>query len=276
MPLISTFWLSKKKGKETWIEPQIEYSETPPIISYSIKSGKGQQPNPSKVSRGAQFQCLCCNGIASEEYIKSEGMAMSMGVQLLNIVAVGKNGRIYLPPTHKQEAIAKSAKPSWRPEQEMSKNPRWFSPPAFGMSTFASIFTPRQLVTLNTLSDLVQEASNKVASDVKVAGLPHTHTFLKNGGDATVYADALATYLTLVVDRCTDYWSSICSWHTSGEKIGHTFGRQAIPMVWDFAEANPFSKSSGNFQGAIDWVAQVIEESSCNALGRGISKIAEK
>src|SRR6266702_2011501 len=101
MPLISSFWLSKKKGKETWIEPKIDYAETPPIISYSIKSGKGHLPNPSKVGRGAQFECLCCHGIASEEYIKSEGMATHMGVSLLNIVATGKNSRIYLPSTYK-------------------------------------------------------------------------------------------------------------------------------------------------------------------------------
>ena len=134
------------------------------------------------------------------------------------------------------------------------------------MSTFADIFTSRQLETLNTFSDLVQEASKKVTLDAKIASLSDIPTFLKNSG-ISAYSDAIATYLSLVVDRCTDYWSSICSWHTSGEKIGHTFGRQAIPMVWDFAEANPFSKSSGNFQGAIDWVAKVIEISSCNTPG---------
>ncbi len=269
MPLISSFWLSKKKGKETWIEPQIDYSVTPPIISYSIKSGKGHLPNPSKVGRGAQFECLCCHGIASEEYIKSEGMATHMGVSLLNIVATGKNSRIYLPSTYKHYHTAKSAKPSWKPEQEISKNSRWFSPPAFGMSTFADIFTSRQLLALTTFSDLVQEARDKVLIDIQVAGMSVDDTSLNNNGiSATAYADAVATYLAIAVDRLADRNSSICTWDTGYTKVRNTFARQALPMTWDFAEANPFSESTGNFQGAVDWVVEVIQESSCNAPGK--------
>src|SRR6266536_5087244 len=269
MPLISSLWLSKKKGKETWIEPQIDYSVTPPIISYSIKSGKGHLPNPSKVGRGAQFECLCCHGIASEEYIKSEGMATHMGVSLLNIVATGKNSRIYLPSTYKHYHTAKSAKPSWKPEQEISKNSRWFSPPAFGMSTFADIFTSRQLLALTTFSDLVQEARDKVLIDIQVAGMSVDDTSLNNNGiSATAYADAVATYLAIAVDRLADRNSSICTWDTGYTKVRNTFARQALPMTWDFAEANPFSESTGNFQGAVDWVVEVIQESSCNAPGK--------
>src|SRR6266496_4392849 len=269
MPLISSFWLSKKKGKETWIEPKIDYSVTPPIISYSIKSGKGHLPNPSKVGRGAQFECLCCHGIASEEYIKSEGMATHMGVSLLNIVATGKNSRIYLPSTYKHYHTAKSAKPSWKPEQEISKNSRWFSPPAFGMSTFADIFTSRQLLALTTFSDLVQEARDKVLIDIQVAGMSVDDTSLNNNGiSATAYADAVATYLAIAVDRLADRNSSICTWDTGYTKVRNTFARQALPMTWDFAEANPFSESTGNFQGAVDWVVEVIQESSCNAPGK--------
>src|SRR5439155_10860352 len=128
--------------------------------------------------------------------------------------------------------------------------------------------TFRQLMALTTFSDLVQEARSKVLNDANIAGLPFDSTSLNNGGSETnSYADAVATYLAIAVDRLADRNSTICSWDTGYVKVRNTFARQAIPMVWDFAEANPFSESTGNFQGAIDWVAEVIAVSSCNAHG---------
>jgi adenine-specific DNA methylase/predicted RNA binding protein YcfA (HicA-like mRNA interferase family) len=150
--------------------------------------------------------------------------------------------------------IAKQAEPQWRPEQDMQKNPRWFSPPIYGMTTFGDIFSLRQLVVLNTFIMLFQDIHNKILNDANTTCLVTSQA----------YADAIVMYLALAIDKCADYWSSICSWHTSAEKMTHVFGHQAIPMVWDFAEANPFSSSSGNFMGAIGWIAKVIETTSCN------------
>ena len=104
--------------------------------------------------------------------------------------------------------------------------------------------------------------------DAKVAGLPGDNVSLNDSGvGANAYADAVATYLAIAVDRLADRNSTICSWDTGYVKVRNTFARQAIPMVWDFAEANPLSGSSGNFQGAIDWVAEVVASSSSNAAG---------
>jgi len=269
MPLISSFWLSKKKGKETWIEPKIDYAETPPIISYSIKSGKGQPPDPSKVGRGAQFQCLCCSNVASEEYIKNEGTSKRIGTQLIAIVAEGKSGRIYLSPTLENEDSLLHLEPKWRPLEELPKNTRWFSPPVYGMASYADLFTNRQLTALTTFSDLVQEAREKVLVDAKVAGMSVDYISLDDGGvRAIAYANAVVTYLALAIDRLADRNSAICSWDISRDSTRNTFARQAIPMIWDFAEANPFSKSTGNFQGTVDWVAEVIQESSCISFGK--------
>jgi len=252
MPLMRSFWLSTKKGKASWIEPMVNYSVTPPTVSFSVKTGKGQPPDPPKVGRGAQFKCMCCGSISSEQHIRAEGVAGCMGQQLIAIVAEGKGERIYLPAAPEQEKVVAHVKPEWRPEQEMPQNPRWFSPPLYGMSTYADLFTARQLVAVTTFSDLVKEAREKILADASLAGLPVDGISLNDGGTgANAYDDAVATYLAMAVDRLADRNSTICSWDVTRDSTRNTFARQAIPMVWDFAEANPLSESTGNFYGAI-------------------------
>ena len=91
---------------------------------------------------------------------------------------------------------------------------------------------------------------------------------LRDGGDGAVaYAEAVGVYLGFVSDKVADYWSSICSWHSSGEKVRNTFGRQAIPMMWDFAEANPFSDSSGNWMAMVDWTWKALAMSPASQPG---------
>ncbi|MBS0607473.1 MAG: DUF1156 domain-containing protein [Verrucomicrobia bacterium] len=204
----------------------------------------------------------------TSEHIKSEGKAGRMGARITAIVAEGKNGRIYLPATHEMEEIARQAKPSWKPEVELPKNPRDFHTPQYGLTTFADLFTPRQLVTLTTFSDLVLEAREKVLKDAIAAGLPKNDEGLDAGGrGAQAYADALAVYLTFAVDKSSDYWSTVCSWHSSKELIRNTFGRQAILMIWDYCETNPFSTSSGNFEHMINWVSKSIGTLPANIFG---------
>ena len=84
---------------------------------------------------------------------------------------------------------------------------------------------------------------------------------LRDGGrGADAYADAVVTYLAFAIDKCTDYWSTICTWEQrSKELIRNTFGRQAIPMTWDFAECNPFSMSTGNWMAMVNWIVKAVE-----------------
>jgi putative DNA methylase len=183
-----------------------------------------------------------------------------MGAQMMAIVAEGPRGRVYLPPNAEQDAIAAQAKPEWEPTTDLPKQALGFRVQLYGMTRHSDLFTPRQLVALTTLSDLVQEARGHVLRDALAAGLPDDGVPLDVGGlGATAYADAVATYLAIAVDRAADRGSTICSWDTGYVKIRNTFARQAIPMTWDFAEGNPFSDSSGSFDGAIDWVAKVLE-----------------
>lgn len=256
MPLASTFVLSKKKGKEAWIEPIEDGQE----FRFVVHHGKCPPEKESiKVGRGGVFTCPRCGGFTSDAYVKQEGRAGKIGTRLLAVVADGKHGRTYVTPDRVQQSCADVPAPDDGPRGEMPRNPRWFSPPAFGMTAFADLFTNRQLTALTTFSDLVGEAQAWAEADAVAAGLPDDHIPLREGGHgARAYAEAIAVYLAFVVDKLTFYHTNLCTWHTSREIISNLFGRQAIPMAWDYAEANPFSGSSGCFENMLEWVYKAL------------------
>lgn len=278
MPLVRSFQLSTKKGKEAWVEPVVVNggeSASAPSIRFVVRSGKGKAPEGTVGRKGAR--CIACGTPVPLEYIRKEGQAGRMGSQMMAIVAEGPNGRVYLDPTPEHEAIANSAQPSWKPDTELSTHPQYMAAPRYGMTKHADLFTPRQLVALTTFSDLVAEAREKAIADAKVlrtadataAGLPDDDVPLAEGGTgARAYGEAISVYLAFAVDKTTDYHSGLCSWNSGRDTIRNTFGRQAIPMVWDFAEANPMSDSTGNFNGAIDWVVKVLENALPNSLAQ--------
>lgn len=252
MPLASSFVLSKKKGKEAWVKP----IPTGDHVDFEVQQGKCPKEYESfKVGRSAIFKCPCCGEITTDAYVKKNGQLHKIGAQLMAVVAEGKRGRIYLTPDGEQRLAASVSKPEDYPDGSMPTNPRWFSPPAFGITEYSDLFTNRQLTALTTFSELVGEAQKQAEADAVAAGLPNDHIALSEGGvGARAYGEAVGVYLAFVVDKMTDYHSSICSWHSSKELVRNTFGRQAIPMVWDYAEANPFSDSAGCFDNMLEWV----------------------
>lgn len=267
VPLVSSFVLSSKKGKEAWVKPVIDGDS----YRFEVRLGEAQAEakNGTKLSRGANFKCIASDSNIPSEHIYTEAQAGRMGQKLMAIVAEGERGRVYLSPAAENEIIALNLQPTWKPTAEMPENPRWFSPPMYGMKQYGDLFTPRQLVALSTFSDLVQESRSQAIADAKAAGWPDDGQSLSSGGHgATAYGDAVAVYLAFVVDKTTDYWSSICSWHSSGEKMRNTFGRQAIPMVWDYAEANPFCSSTGNWIAMIDWTRKALAHVSAQLQGQ--------
>jgi putative DNA methylase len=258
VPLASTFMLSTKEGKETYVKPVIAGG----VYRFTVKLGKPKDAegakNGTKLSRGANFRCLMSDAPISSDYIKAEGAAGRMGARLMAIVVEGERGRVYLEPTPEHEAVARKAQPEWRPENELVGKCR-DQLPLYGMNTFAEIFTSRQLVALTTFSDLVQESRERAKGDALATGLPKDRNGLDAGGaGAAAYADAVALYLAFAVDKGANYWSSVCAWHNGAEKMISTFGRQAIPMVWDYTEANPLSSSSGNLMLGIDQAAKML------------------
>jgi putative DNA methylase len=246
MPLVRSFELSKKKGKEAWVEPIIDSSQSPPVIKFEVKTGEGKAPEGTVGRKGGI--CVACETPVALDHIRSEGKAGRMNSQLMAIVAEGNKGRIYLSPYEEHEKIAVSAQPEWKPEADLPNNTRDFKTPNYGMRTFGDLFTSRQLVALTTFSDLVKEVREKIEQDAVAAEMTDDNLSLNEGGTgATAYAYAVSTYLAFAVDRCTDYWSSIATWHNSNQQVRCTFARQAIPMTWDYIEANPFSNSSGGW-----------------------------
>jgi putative DNA methylase len=160
------------------------------------------------------------------------------------------------------EAIALTAQPTWRPETPLPDDPRNFWTPAYGLTTYGDLFTPRQLVALTTFSDLVQEARERVKADALAAGRGNVGVALCEGGSgAGAYSEAISIYLACGNSRSADFWSNLCIWanQPKNELVTHLFGRQAIPMAWDFAEANPFSDSGGNYTKNLSYVTMGIE-----------------
>ena len=258
MPLVRSFWLSTKAGKQAWVEPVVDQSQQPPVVGFGVRSGIGRPRDGTVNRRGTT--CLCCGTPVPFDHVRTEGKAGRMSSQLMAIVAEGAHGRIYLPPSAEHVRISESAVPTWRPDAALPHNPRDFKTPNYGMTTFADLFTPRQLVALTALSDLVGEARERVRRDGVAAGLSENGVSLEQGGTgATAYADAVATYLAFAIDKGADYWNTIATWMPRGT-VGHTFSRQAIPMTWDYPEANPFSCFHCAWHETFEWVAEAIED----------------
>jgi len=278
VPLASTFMLSTKAGKEAYVEPVIENGG----YRFTVKAGKPKDAEAAKagtkLARGANFKCLMTGTPIDGDYIKAEGKAGRIGARLMAIVAEGDRGRVYLAPTPEHEEIALTAKPDWKPETSLPNDPRNFWTVQYGLTTFGDLFTLRQLAALNTFSDLVLEARDKAKADALAAGLKDASGSkaeaagkpLADGGvGAQAYADAVAVYLAFAVDKGANYWSSLCAWHTGAEKMISTFGRQALPMVWDYTEANPHSGASGNFLLGIEQAGKMIDALGIGADGSG-------
>ena len=265
MPLASTFVLSKKKGNEAWVKPITEGNN----VHFEVQYGKCPKEYESfKVGRSAVFKCPCCGEITTDAYVKQHGKAHEMGSQLMAIVGEGKHGRIYLSPDVEQTIAADVPAPESYPSGAMPENPRWFSPPAFGMTDYSDLFTNRQLTALTTFSSLVSEAQTKAEADAVAAGVVNDHIALSAGGSgARAYGEAVGVYLSFGVSRLTDICNALCRWEVSKTQVRNLFGRQAIPMLWDYAENNVFAGAAGDYTTSLGSIVKVLERFNSNIPG---------
>jgi putative DNA methylase len=274
VPLVRSFWLSKKKGKEVWVDPVI--SADGMDYHFEVRTGQDKPDIEGTMNRKGGI-CLLSGSPMPFTYIRAEGKAGRMGNQLMAVVAEGKKGRIYLEPTQEMEILAKSVKATWKPQNDLPKNPRDFKTPNYGMNTFAELFTPRQLVALTTFSDLVLEAREKVIADAKAAGwFDDGKGFNDEGNGATAYGDAVAVYLALGVSKLTDYNAVLVSWSNSRDQAAHVFTKQALPMVWDFCEVNPFAQAAGDLLISLRSMTKTITSFVAKNIGYGYQKDAQK
>lgn len=262
VPLASTFMLSTKKGKEAYVEPVIEDGSN---YHFEVKIGKPNDIESARLGTTAgkrkAFRCLMSNVPITYRYIRENGKSGQMGAKLMAVVAEGERERLYLTPSQEQEDIAAKVKSEWVPDMKLPENPRDFKTPNYGLNTFGDLFSPRQLVALTTFSDLVAEAREKIYSDAKEAGFPSDDRLLKDGGTgALAYAEAVGVYLAFTLSKQADLGNSLCRWEPAAQCPRQLFGRQAIPMIWDFAEGNPLGENSGAWNVFVEGIAKAFKK----------------
>lgn len=281
VPIVSSFLLSSKPGKEAWIEPIVNRQVK--TIAYRIRHGGTKAElatakEGTKAGRGANFRCLMSDTAITPDYVKSNGRSGKMGQTLIAIVAEGNRSRAYVEPTEQHEALALSARPEWKPETSLPNDPRNFWTVDYGLTTFGDLFTDRQLVALNTFSDLVHEARVQIEADALSAGRSSDATPLRDDGEgAKAYAEAVSVYLGMVVNKVADRHTSIATWDSSSTKLQlrNTFARQSIPMTWDFGEGNVFCSSSGAWDPSVNWVSLSVAVLPSFATGSVVQENAQ-
>jgi putative DNA methylase len=260
MPLTSKWWLGKKKGKEAYVVPVV-------IDDPATQSGRrvtftiGHDPARAPASAGGTVtrtgaRCVACQTAVGFEYLRAEGRSGRMGIELMAVAAEGDRRRVYLPPTEVHVKAASQDLPDDVPVALLPTEALGFRVQAYGLTQWSDLFTARQLRALTTFSDLVGDARDKV---------------LKDGGTPE-YANAIATYLGLAVSRYTNFANALCSWRPDAgkEQVGHMFVRQAISMVWDFAESNPSSNSAGGWGPTLQFIPKALEALPATTVGEAI------
>lgn len=273
VPLASTFILSSKLGKEAYVESVVEGDR----YRFTVKVGQpteAAKAGTKAAGRGANFVCVLSQTPIGGDYIKAEGQAGRMGSRLMAIVAEGIRGRVYLAPTDEHEAIAREAQPTWKPAGDVPARLTGGTCVPYGLKEWGDLFTSRQLVTLTTLSDLVQKAIARVHADALVAGMADDSLGLDQGGSsATAYAQAVGVYLGIAVDKTTDYNSSLVAWSPTRDQAKTTFGRQALPMIWDYAEVNALAGAAGDFEVSVAGICRAMPTFA--STKHGIAKHAD-
>jgi putative DNA methylase len=267
MPLVRSWWLGKKKGKEAYVVPTIiDDADAPGGRRVEFSIGHDKAKGPAKASdgtvTGGTATCVACQATAPARYLREQARSVGLSKTLMAIVAEGNRRRIYTAPTKEHYLASLVDRPAKTPDQKVpTPNHDVDRLPMYGMPRWSDAFTNRQLVALTTFSDLVGEAREKVLKDAAAAGFPSGSRLTDGGAGAEAYADAVATYLGIGVSKATDYHNALCAWRSDpkNEGVGHLFARQAIPMVWDFCEGNPLSSSSGNLRDQYTWIAKVLD-----------------
>ena len=267
VPLVSTYILSSKTGKEIFVDPRINSDGYDFEIKYGKSTDSEKTKNGTKIGRGGNFQCIMSGAPIPVSYIREQGLAGQMGTKLMAIVAEGSVGKVYIRPDINSELIAKSAKPLWYPDQEINHNPRDIRTQLYGLKHYSDLFTSRQLVALGKFSDLIQEYRDLIEIDA----ISYKKGNTAINFDHADYANSITLYLAFVLDKLTDYSNSLCTWNPTNQNIGHLFSKQAIPMSWDFPESSPLSGGL-SFESFAEGIAKTIELLPANVSGEAFQQ----
>jgi putative DNA methylase len=291
VPLMRSLWLAKKKGRSRamrWVRDSNGKVETE-TIEVTYADGVTRQvrrplleifepKNEKEVENGtvARGSATCpvtgyTTPVASVRSQLKPRLGGTEDARLFCVITTKptEQGRVYRLSTQRDLDAVKAAVLQLENNQkehngDLSLVPDEIYPPEtavgalsssvmYGFKNWGNIFTSRQSLSLTTMIKLVKKIDEELECN-----------YDKN------FKTALKTCLALIVDRQADYNSSLCTWNTRGEYIGHTFGRQALPMIWDFIELQPFGNGSGNLDGAINWVLNVCET---NTIIKNIAQV---
>jgi putative DNA methylase len=258
VPLISNYVISNTAGKEAYLEPIVQ-GNTYRIEIRNKKPPKSAVEGTKSSGRGANFLCLLSGSPITADYIRDEGKAGRLGFRMLGIVAEGKRRRVYVAASEEQIKIADSATPEWKPETAFYQQALGFRVGNYGITKWSDLFTPRQLVGLSTIADLIKSVRTKVRTDAIAAGWALDGPVSSPATGADAYADAISIYLAFALDRCADFSNTCTQWSPGNQKVMHLFGKQTISMTWDFPEANLLIETVGGFLTAAKYVADCVE-----------------
>ncbi|OAN40577.1 hypothetical protein A6A03_04525 [Chloroflexus islandicus] len=258
MPLVNSFVLSTRKGRAAWAEPVIDRNAK--TVQFMVRH---TPPPPLEGTVGRNgARCLVCNHAASLQYVRDEGQAGRLGEQLMAIVALYNEERVFLSPD--PQTVVTNLQPSWRPDIEMVRNPRHMTPPLYGMRTFDRLFSPRQLLAMTTFSDLIREVRGQILADATLSG----------DRDSEAYMRTVTTYLAFALDKVVNLWSALTSWKSDDGVVRGTFARQALAMAWVYAEVNPFAHISERFTQAVTSICEVLEHLALYKMGTVVQRDA--
>ena len=258
MPLVRSWWLGKKKGREAYVVPIVVEGK----VEFSI--GHDPRQGPTKDNDGTMVRgdgaCVKCGAIAENKYIRGFATSSGLGSRLIAIVAKGNRRRLYLAPDSAHSTAAIVDRPADTPDQLVTTpNHDVDRLPMYGMPRWSDAFTNRQLTALTTLSDLVGEARERVIRDALASGMREGARLEQDGTDAAAYADAVATYLGLGVSRTADLGNSLVTWSNSRDQARNLFARQAISMAWDYVEVSPFAGAAGDIGVSLESLSDALE-----------------
>lgn len=254
-PLVRSFLLATRGAEKTWLEPAVDRASS--TVRYEVRTGPVAHADGTKVGkRGMHFRCLFCGAVSDDKHIKAEGQSGRLGHVLLAAVVEDAGKKTFVSGTDVPVPTIPKSEVD-RPDVPLSEHPQYMGPPRYGMKTVGELYSDRQVVALNTFSELLSEVRTRVHADL--------------AEDRDGYPEAVLTFLALAVGRCVDYWTTCTVWEPSGLFVAHTFGRNDLPMVSDYAEAAPLQPTSGGFPNAVDWVARAIER----LPARGIATIRQ-
>ncbi len=243
MPLMTTFQASKKRGNEHWMCPEIDReTKTVKFTMQRHKPPTDVLDVERTVTRNGAT-CIACKGAVKLEYVRQQARAGNMGEVMTGVVAEGYRKRLFFSPTAKHIQAAIPLEKAKRLNGKLPEKALGFAVQAYGFTEWGHLFTERQLSLLSAFGAQLTDIGKIAISD----------------GADTKYVDTLRTYLALAIGKTTDSCSSFSRWQNSGDKVAGVFTRQAISIIWDFAESNPFCSATRNWTSQTEWIAKVLE-----------------